>query len=455
MSTRIPRPAAAAGPRDAHDPRLGRIERGGAAALPRRARRRAPPAGAHRAGSWSATGSRRTDFAAPGAAAPANARVERARPDFRGPARGARTSSSGQAGYNTVDGPARDGHPGRCSSPSSAGSETEQRLRAERLARERPGAPPARRRLLDDARLAAAMRGDASPIRRRASSAVATDGAARTVAILEELAAARGRPGRSRRVTARSDAGARRAPPTGGRTVDLWWRDDDAVAPTPALDRLLALARGRGAAARARGDPGAARPSLAARLAGEAGVRVLVHGWRHRNHAPPGAKSAEFGAAATARRSRPRPRPGCWPAARRFGDRVAARLRAALEPDRAGRWPRPAARSAIAGLSVFGAAPRRAGPAPASSTPISTRSTGAASRGPAPRRARSRPRSRRRSPTRRAGRAPDPPPRVRRRRSGRSIDGARWSCSAAIRPCGRDAVASAVARTGVIEPSPV
>ena len=27
-----------------------------------------------------------------------------------------------------------------------------------------------------------------------------------------------------------------------GREVELWWRDDDAARPTPALDRLLRLA---------------------------------------------------------------------------------------------------------------------------------------------------------------------------------------------------------------------
>jgi hypothetical protein len=29
-----------------------------------------------------------------------------------------------------------------------------------------------------------------------------------------------------------------------GRVAQLWWRDDDAVAPTPALDRLLDVAAG-------------------------------------------------------------------------------------------------------------------------------------------------------------------------------------------------------------------
>ena len=79
----------------------------------------------------------------------------------------------------------------------------------------------------------------------------------------------------------------------GGRAV-VWWRDDDAVAHTPALDRLLALAaRHRWPLALA-AIPARVEPSLLPRLAAEP-ARLLVHGLAHRNHAPPGAKSAEFG----------------------------------------------------------------------------------------------------------------------------------------------------------------
>lgn len=78
-----------------------------------------------------------------------------------------------------------------------------------------------------------------------------------------------------------------------GRTATWWWRDDDAVAATPALDRLLAL----------KGPlpltlaviPARLEPSLAARLAAVPSVRIAVHGWAHANHAPDGAKKAEFG----------------------------------------------------------------------------------------------------------------------------------------------------------------
>ena len=74
-----------------------------------------------------------------------------------------------------------------------------------------------------------------------------------------------------------------------GRSARLWWRDDDAVAPTSQLDRLLSLA-GEAPLALAV-IPAAAEPGLAARLAGERQVAVLQHGWRHANHAASSKKS--------------------------------------------------------------------------------------------------------------------------------------------------------------------
>ena len=79
-----------------------------------------------------------------------------------------------------------------------------------------------------------------------------------------------------------------------GRPVDFWLRDDDAVAPTPALERLIKVA----------GDvplslaviPAHAVPALAERLNGLPGVTVLQHGFSHANHAAAGAKKCELGA---------------------------------------------------------------------------------------------------------------------------------------------------------------
>ena len=76
----------------------------------------------------------------------------------------------------------------------------------------------------------------------------------------------------------------------------LWWRDDDATEPSPALDRLLALAASVGAPVTLAAIPARVEVALARRLEEETSVAVAVHGWAHRNHAPEGEKTAEFGA---------------------------------------------------------------------------------------------------------------------------------------------------------------
>ncbi len=74
-----------------------------------------------------------------------------------------------------------------------------------------------------------------------------------------------------------------------GRIARLWWRDDDAVAPTPQLDRLLRLA---GAIPLALAViPADAAPGLAAALVAFPQVAVLQHGWCHANRAASGKKS--------------------------------------------------------------------------------------------------------------------------------------------------------------------
>jgi hypothetical protein len=81
-----------------------------------------------------------------------------------------------------------------------------------------------------------------------------------------------------------------------GRHASVWWRDDDATDPTPALDRLLALANTAGVPLALAVIPSTAGRDLARRL-GEApdGVAVLQHGYAHRNHGPAGAKNIELG----------------------------------------------------------------------------------------------------------------------------------------------------------------
>lgn len=80
-----------------------------------------------------------------------------------------------------------------------------------------------------------------------------------------------------------------------GERVAFWWRDDDAVAPTPALERLIALSHDTGATPALAVIPARAERALVERLADEPSIRVLVHGFAHANHAPAGEKKAEFG----------------------------------------------------------------------------------------------------------------------------------------------------------------
>ena len=79
-----------------------------------------------------------------------------------------------------------------------------------------------------------------------------------------------------------------------GLTARFWWRDDDAVDATPALDRLLALRQQAGIPLTLAVVPDGATPALAERLAREPAVFAAQHGFSHRNHAPPGAKKSEF-----------------------------------------------------------------------------------------------------------------------------------------------------------------
>jgi hypothetical protein len=82
----------------------------------------------------------------------------------------------------------------------------------------------------------------------------------------------------------------------GGRAATFWWRDDDATAPSPALDRLLSLQQKHAAPLMIAVIPARAEPGLARRLTGIAGLSIVQHGWAHANHARVGASKAELGA---------------------------------------------------------------------------------------------------------------------------------------------------------------
>lgn len=227
------------------------------------------------------------EFEALQASAPPHMLVERARPDF--PALLARSALSiSQSGYNTVLDLAA-AHARAILVPFSAGNEQEQTIRAGELAR-RGLAAVLETQGLDGAGLAhEAARLLASP--RPDWSAIHAGDAKRTA---NEIAAAAGRATARAEAWRALDAALERAR-SKGRTIDFWLRDDDAIEPTPALDAYLARNRRWNIPAALAAIPARATPELAAYLADEPLVDVLVHGWSHRNHAPQGERASEFG----------------------------------------------------------------------------------------------------------------------------------------------------------------
>lgn len=228
-----------------------------------------------------------TDFDRLVADAPAGCIVERARPDFRDLLDRAAVVVA-QAGYNTVVEIAQ-ARARAVLVPFDDGNEKEQALRAsvfgrlgmvETVAADR--LTPARLVEAVDARLR-------SP--RPIASPIELDGVEESIGAIEVAAQwAADRSLAWHQLDALLDELRRKRV-----RVAFWWRDDDAVTATPALERLLTL--------RGRADiplslaviPAHAEEALVARLASEPDVRVLQHGFAHANQAPPGAKKIELG----------------------------------------------------------------------------------------------------------------------------------------------------------------
>ena len=78
-----------------------------------------------------------------------------------------------------------------------------------------------------------------------------------------------------------------------GRRPVLWWRDDDARAPTPQLERLIALSTRHRRPLTVAAIPDGDLPALAVLTATAPAVALAVHGFRHRNRAPLGDPSGE------------------------------------------------------------------------------------------------------------------------------------------------------------------
>ncbi|MBU2981384.1 polysaccharide deacetylase family protein [Lentibacter algarum] len=79
-----------------------------------------------------------------------------------------------------------------------------------------------------------------------------------------------------------------------GLSLPFWWRDDDAIAATPALERLGALARSHAMPVHIAVIPSLLEESLVQAVNTSDTFKVLTHGWAHKNHALSG-KKCEFG----------------------------------------------------------------------------------------------------------------------------------------------------------------
>ena len=80
-----------------------------------------------------------------------------------------------------------------------------------------------------------------------------------------------------------------------GRQASFWWRDDDAVQPSPPLERLLGLANDYRIPLALAVIPRKTGVDLASRLQNEDRVTVVQHGFAHINHAQGKGRASEFG----------------------------------------------------------------------------------------------------------------------------------------------------------------
>ena len=220
--------------------------------------------------------------------APANATVERARRDFPSLLNVADVSVS-QAGYNTVIDILATGARAVLV-PFEDGGEKEQRMRAEHLASQGRAIVVSEAELAPE-RLLGAIDQVMSLPQPGSAATIMLDGAG---VAAKKIAAA------SARATAVAAAWEQldmtlEAIANEDETLAFWWRDDDVVAPSPALDRLLRLSERFDAPVALAAIPLLATEALAERLADEPRVDVIVHGLAHRNLSPQGQLSSELG----------------------------------------------------------------------------------------------------------------------------------------------------------------
>jgi hypothetical protein len=80
-----------------------------------------------------------------------------------------------------------------------------------------------------------------------------------------------------------------------GRVAHFWWRDDDAIEPTAALTHLLDLSDAHEIEVAIAVIPATASETLPDAIDARSHTAILQHGYAHKNHAHPGAKSVECG----------------------------------------------------------------------------------------------------------------------------------------------------------------
>ncbi len=298
----------------------------------------------------------------------------RARPDYRALLAGAAVSVS-QCGYNTAIDLLATGTPAVLV-PFEAGVETEQRLRAACLAARGLARVLPESELTAQTLVQAVEAQAAAPV--PGPHGIDIAGARRTVELVESLhgvgPARRGSVPATDPAFAVIDRALDSVAARGGR-VPLFWRDDDAIAASPELDRLVGLAEAHGIPLLLAAIPSGIEPSLQRRLETAPGVRVAIHGLAHSNHAPPARSrrsSVRTGPSISGSR---RPRPACGSPAR--GWRRPRCCRSSSHPGTASRRisPPPCLISAIAASRPYPAHRFRVC---AGSTPRSTRSTGGA-----------------------------------------------------------------------------
>ena len=110
-----------------------------------------------------------------------------------------------------------------------------------------------------------------------------------------------------------------------GQSATFWWRDDDAVTATPALQRLLdmaATAAGQPLPLALAVIPARAVASLAQALDTAGHAVALQHGYAHANHAAAGEKKAEIGVGRAASPALQELRSGALRMGELFGDRA-------------------------------------------------------------------------------------------------------------------------------------